>query len=147
MTYTIKDVSEMTGLSIYTLRFYDKEGLLPFVSRTKSGIRAFTESDISQIKTICCLKNTGMQLKDIRLYIEYTMEGSGTIIPRKQLLTDHRQVIVDQINQLTENLKLVDAKLDVYNSPYAKDIINEQIRNVNEEKKENCLLSAYREVK
>ncbi len=66
MTYTIKDISKMFGISIYTIRFYDKEGLLPFVMRNKSGNRVFTESDVGLFRTICCLKNTGMQLKDIK---------------------------------------------------------------------------------
>ena len=76
LTYTIKDVAKIFGLSIYTIRFYDKEGLLPFVSRNKSGNRVFTESDVNLIKTICCLKNTGMQIKDIKKYIDFCMEGT-----------------------------------------------------------------------
>lgn len=143
MTYTIKDVSEITGLSIFTLRFYDKEGLLPFVSRNKSGIRVFTESDISQIKTICCLKNTGMQIKDIKKYIDFSMEGAVSIDARKKLFMEHRNEIISQINALTENLKLIDSKLEVYTSPNAAKIINEQIKRVNEEKRQNCLISHY----
>jgi DNA-binding transcriptional MerR regulator len=143
MTNTIKDVSEITGLSIFTIRFYDKEGLLPFVSRNKSGIRMFTESDINQIKTICCLKNTGMQIKDIKKYIDFCMEGTDTIDSRKKLLLEHRKEIINQIQALTENLKLVDSKLKIYTSPNAVEIINEQIRKVNDEKRENCLLSHY----
>ncbi len=146
MTYTIKDVSIITGLSIFTIRFYDKKGLLPFVSRNKSGIRTFTESDISQIKTICCLKNTGMQIKDIKKYIDFCMAGVDTIDSRKKLLIDHRSEIVNQINALTENLKLVDAKLKIYTSPNAAEIIKEQIRKVNDEKRENCLLSRYTQI-
>jgi DNA-binding transcriptional MerR regulator len=75
MTYTIKEVSEIFDLSIYTLRYYDKQGLLPFVSKNASGYREFTESDLGFIYTICCLKNTGMPLKDIRTYIDYCMQG------------------------------------------------------------------------
>lgn len=146
MTYTVKDVSKITGLSIYTIRFYDKEGLLPFVSRNKSGIRAFTESDINQIKTICCLKNTGMQIKDIKKYIDFCMEGAGSIDLRKKLLLEHRNKIINQINALAENLKLVDSKLEIYTSPNAVEIINEQIKMVNDEKRKNCLLSRYTQI-
>ncbi len=68
MTYTIKEVAQKVGLSIYTLRFYDKQGLLPFVMRNTAGYRTFTDSDLSIIHTICCLKNTDMKISDIRQY-------------------------------------------------------------------------------
>jgi DNA-binding transcriptional MerR regulator len=88
LIYTVKDVAKITGLSIYAIRFYDKEGLMPFVSRNQSRTRVFTESDIKQIMTICCLKNTGMQIKDIKKYIDYYMEGSNTIDSRKKLMME-----------------------------------------------------------
>lgn len=143
MTYTIKDVARITGLSIFTIHFYDKEGLLPFVSRNKSGIRVFTESDINQIMTICCLKNTGMQIKDIKKYIDYCMEGTGTINSRKELFAEHRAKIISQINALHENLKLIDSKLEIYSSPNAAEIINALRRIVDDEKHENGLPSCY----
>lgn len=146
MTYTIKAVAKITRLSIFTIRFYDKEGLLPFVSRNKSGIRVFTESDINQIMTICCLKNTGMQIKDIKKYIDYCMEGAGTIDSRKELFVEHRNEIVNQINALTENLKLIDSKLEIYSSPNAAEIINELRRIVDAEKRENGLPSCYTQI-
>lgn len=146
MTYTIKDVARITNLSIFTIRFYDKEGLLPFVSRNKSGIRVFTESDLNQIMTICCLKNTGMQIKDIKKYIEYCMEGAGTVDARRELFTEHRNEIIKQINALNENLKLIDSKLEIYNSPNAAEIIQELRRIVEDEKSENGLPSCYAQI-
>ncbi|MCG0673647.1 transcription regulator [Lactiplantibacillus plantarum] len=76
MTYTIKEVADKVGLSAYTLRFYDKQGLLPFVSRNESGYRAFTDGDLHLLHTIICLKNTGMAISAIRQYISYVMAGS-----------------------------------------------------------------------
>lgn len=146
MTYTIKDVAKITGLSIFTIRFYDKEGLLPFVSRNESGIRVFTESDINQIKTICCLKNTGMQIKDIKKYIDYCMEGVSTIDARKELFEEHRKEIISQINALNENLKLIDSKLEIYSSPNAAEIISEHRRIVENQKRENGLPSCYTKI-
>jgi DNA-binding transcriptional MerR regulator len=133
----------MTGLSIFTIRFYDKEGLLPFVARNQSGIRVFTDSDIKQMKTICCLKNTGMQIKDIKKYIEFCMAGADTIESRKKLLFEHRNEVENQIRALNENLKLIDEKLEIYTSPDAVEIINGQIRRVIDEKREHGLLSCY----
>ena len=126
MTYTIKDVAKILGLSIYTIRFYDKEGLLPFVSRNKSGNREFTESDLNLFKMICCLKKTGMQIKDIKKYIDFCMEGVGTIDLRKKLLLEHQKIIINQIDSLNENLDLIHLKIAMYESPNAVEIINEQ---------------------
>lgn len=143
LTYSIKDVANKTGLSIFTIRFYDKEGLLPFVSRNKSGIRVFTESDINQIMTICCLKNTGMQIKNIKKYIDYCMEGTSTIDSRRELFAKHRNEIINQINALNENFKLIDSKLKIYRSPNAAEIINAQRSIVDDEKLKNGLPSCY----
>ena len=79
MTYSIKEVSEKVGLSIYTLRFYDKQRLLPFVARNQVGYREFTDGDLNIIHTICCLKDTGMKINDIREYVNDIMAGPTTI--------------------------------------------------------------------
>jgi DNA-binding transcriptional MerR regulator len=70
MTYTISQVAKKLNVTIYTIRYYDKEGLFPFLDRTASGNRIFKEQDIEWIDLICCLKSTGMQIKDIRTLIE-----------------------------------------------------------------------------
>ncbi|MFL0196290.1 MerR family transcriptional regulator [Clostridium sp. WILCCON 0269] len=140
MTYSIKDVSQILGLSIYTIRFYDKKGLLPFVSRNKSGNREFTESDLNLFKVICCLKNSGMQIKDIKKYIDFCMEGASTIDARKKILLEHRKEIMQQMEELNKNLEIVDFKIEIYESPNAIEIINEQRKQAYEEKRENKLL-------
>lgn len=147
MTYTIKDIANISGLSIFTIRFYDKEGLLPFVSRNKSGKRMFTQSDLNMIRTICCLKNTGMHIKEIKKYIDFCMGGAGNIGSRLELLLEHRKEIMNHIEALHENLKLIDSKIEIYSSPNAVEIINEQITFVEDEKRENCLQSHYSKIK
>jgi DNA-binding transcriptional MerR regulator len=124
---------------VYTIRFYDKEGLLPFVSRNKSGNREFTESDINLFKVICCLKNTGMQIKDIKKYIDLCMEGTDTIEVREKLLMEHRKEIIKQMDTLKENLGLIDFKIEIYKSPDAVEIINEQLKKASDEKRKNDL--------
>lgn len=143
MTYTIKDVAKATGLSIYTIRFYDKEGLLPFVAKDAAGRRVFTESDLNMIRTICCLKDTGMQIKEIKKYIDFCMEGTSSIDPRKTLLSAHRMKMIADIEALQHNLSLLDSKLEIYNSPNAVEIINGQIKYVADEKRENALSNPY----
>jgi DNA-binding transcriptional MerR regulator len=142
LTYSIKDVSKISGLSIYTIRFYDKEGLLPFVSRNKSGNREFTESDVSLFKMICCLKKTGMQIKEIKKYIDLLMEGVGTIDLQKKLLVAHQKEIINQIDALNENLDHIHLKIEMYESPNAVEIINEQRKKSYDEKRENNLRQA-----
>ncbi|KRN99724.1 MerR family transcriptional regulator [Companilactobacillus kimchiensis] len=71
MAYSIGQVAEKTGLSSYTLRYYDKEGLMPFVHRGNGGRREFTENDMDFVDLISCLKETGMSLKEIRDFVKY----------------------------------------------------------------------------
>ncbi|BCJ99577.1 MerR family transcriptional regulator [Anaerocolumna chitinilytica] len=140
MIYTIKDVSKISGLSIFTIRFYDKVGLLPFVLKNNSGIRVFTESDVNLIQMICCLKNTGMKIKDIKKYIDMCMEGTDTIDSRKKMLLEHRREILANIDALNDNLKLIDSKIESYDSRNAAQIVNAQLKKLNDEKYENGLL-------
>ena len=77
MTYSIGEVAELLNISISALRYYDKEGLLPLVNRTSGNIRIFDETDIECLKMIECLKTTGMQLKDIKLFFN----GVKKVIP------------------------------------------------------------------
>lgn len=77
--FTIGQISEMFDLPVSTLRYYDKEGLFPELNRT-SGIRQFTEKEIETLRVIECLKKTGLQIKDIKLFMSWCMEGSSTFI-------------------------------------------------------------------
>ena len=117
MKYSINDVSKMFGISIYTIRFYDKEGLFPFILRDKSGNREFTEEDLNLVKLVCCLKNSGMKIKKIKHFMDLCMEGNETIDIRKNLLIEHRKTVLQQIDDLNKNLNLIDFKIDFYESP------------------------------
>lgn len=128
MTYTIKEAAEKTGLSIYTLRFYDKSGLLPFVARNTSGYREFTDGDLQLLHTICCLKNTDMKIADIRTYITYVMQGPETVKQRQALLAKHREKVVAKQAQLTQNLQEIDYKLNMYSAPDAVARVKDELR-------------------
>jgi DNA-binding transcriptional MerR regulator len=114
MTYTIKQTAEKTGLSEHTLRYYDREGLLPLLKRTKSGIRAFSENDINWIGLICCLKNSGMSIEKIKEFMSLCLKGAQTQEARKQLLLNHREYIIQQMEQLKNSLSIVDYKIAHY---------------------------------
>ncbi|WP_308635219.1 MerR family transcriptional regulator [Paenibacillus silvisoli] len=117
MDYTINEVARKFGLTAHTLRYYDKEGLLPFVERTPSGNRRFTDEDLNWIALICCLKDTGMPIKEIKTYSEWALKGKDTVDERKRMLIEHRLEVVRQIEQLQHNLKLIDDKIGFYNDP------------------------------
>lgn len=118
--YTINEVAQMCDISAYTLRFYDKEGLLPFVSRTSTGNRSFSERDIELIKLICCLKNTGMPIKEIKRYVDMIMEGAETSDARRQMMVDHRKEVLRQIDELKKNVNLIDLKIAFYDQHDAR---------------------------
>lgn len=80
-------MARLLGVPASTLRYYDKEGLLPFVERSSGGIRMFKESDIEWLKVIGCMKKAGMSIKDIKLYIELAMKGNDTIDARLDMLS------------------------------------------------------------
>lgn len=88
----------------------------------------FTEYDVNMIRMICCLKNTGMQIKSIKKYIDFCMEGAGTIDSRKKMLREHRKEILNRIDTLNENLKLIDSKIEAYDSRNSAQIVNEQLK-------------------
>lgn len=77
-----------------TLRFYDKEGLLPFVERFPDGIRMFQDTDLEWLQIIGCMKKAGMSIRDIRQYIEQAQQGDDTIVLRLVILHRQREVLL-----------------------------------------------------
>ena len=82
--YSIGQVSEKFNLPVSTLRYYDKEGLLPNIERS-SGIRKFSDRDLETLNVIECLKKSGLEIKDIRQFIQWCAEGNGTYSKRQEL--------------------------------------------------------------
>jgi DNA-binding transcriptional MerR regulator len=103
----------LLGVSAYTLRYYDKEGLLPNVERV-NGRRIFREKDLAWLKLLNCLKNTGMPLKDIHTYLELCQLGDSSLQDRLDIVLKHKQSIEDQIASLQLNLKEIEYKVWYY---------------------------------
>ncbi len=99
---TIKDVAERTGLSVYTVRYYAREGLLPNVQRDKNGVRVFTEIDLETIYIIECLKNCDMTIREIKDYIQWNIEGDSTIDKRLALFQEKYNLIQEKIWRMQE---------------------------------------------
>ena len=87
MVYTVGEMAKKLDVPASTLRYYDKEGLLPFVERSSGGIRMFRESDFEWLQVIGCMKKAGMSIRDIRQYIELALRGDDTIDTRLKMFT------------------------------------------------------------
>ena len=112
--YTVKDVAEKTGLTQYTIRYYAKEGLLPKIQRNKNGVRQFTESDLETIYLIECLKNCGMKIKEIKKFIDWTLEGDSTIDERLKFFQEKYIELKERISQMEETLDAIRYKIWYY---------------------------------
>ena len=106
--------AEKIGISAHTLRFYDKEGLLPNVGRDEHGNRRFTDNDLQWLSLLQCLKNTGMSLKDIKRFAECTTIGDDTIDERLALFESQTENVKCQIAELKRYLNLLEYKLAFY---------------------------------
>ena len=94
--YSIGQVSKMFDLPIPTLRYYDKEGLLPFVRKGSSGARVFEEDDVDWLIIVECLKGTGMPLKEIRTYIQLCQQGDTTLQKRLEMFKKQKEEFILQ---------------------------------------------------
>lgn len=122
MGYSIAEVAEKTHLTPHTLRYYEKEGLLPFVDRSESGNRDFKEKDLELLELICCLKNTGMPIKQIKEYIQLCLKGDNTIDVRREIFIKHREEVISQIAELQRNLDKINYKINFYNCACKKTV-------------------------
>lgn len=114
MLYTIGEMAKLLDVPTSTLRFYDKEGLLPFVERSSGGMRMFKNSDYEFLQIIECLKKSGMSLKDIREFIYMVMQGDETIEARRQLFVKRKEEVEKQIQDLQAILVTLNYKCWYY---------------------------------
>ncbi|MNJ39567.1 HTH-type transcriptional regulator AdhR [compost metagenome] len=112
--YSIGKVAELTGLSIHTLRYYEKEGILPPIKRNEFGTRVFDEDDMQWIEFTCCLRDTGMNIEEMKTFAQLTLQGDETIPKRVDLLNRQQERILNQVNQLIAYLSMIEHKLEKY---------------------------------
>lgn len=112
--YAIKEVSDMMHLPASTIRYYDKQGLLPFVQRAESGYRMFSESDVGLLGMIECLKATGMPIKDIRQFCQWLQEGDSTLQQRYEMFLERRAAVQQQMEQLKKTMETIEYKCHFY---------------------------------
>lgn len=111
--YTIGQISEMTGLSISTLRYYDQQGLLGQVERV-SGIRQFGDRELEVLRMIECLKKSGLEIKDIKQYMDWCTEGPSTFPQRQEMFQKQRKAVEQEIAHLNRVLDMLKFKCWYY---------------------------------
>ncbi len=114
MIYTVGEVAKQLDIAASTLRYYDKEGLLPFLERSGGGMRVFKDEDISWLKIIECLKKTGMPIKDIKNFIDYCTEGDSKIDERLSIIKSQRDSVIEQMKEMQEMLDMLNFKCWYY---------------------------------
>lgn len=114
MMYTVGEMAKLLKVAPSTLRYYDKEGLLPFVERSSGGMRMFQEKDYEWLQVINCLKKAGMPIKDIKDFIDLAMRGDETIEERLQLFLKQRELVEAQMAELQETLDTLNFKCWYY---------------------------------
>lgn len=111
--YTIGQVSELFDIPISTLRYYDKEGLFPDMQRV-AGIRKFSEKELEALRIIECLKKSGLEIKDIKRFIQWCTQGSETYPQRRELFLQQKKYVEEEIQRLNQVLDLLTFKCWYY---------------------------------
>ncbi|MFI6757760.1 MerR family transcriptional regulator [Micromonospora sp. NPDC050417] len=113
-TLTVGEAAERVGLTAYTLRWYEQEGLVSPVGRDSAGRRRYTTSDIDWLMLLTRLRRTGMPVRDMRRYAELARQGDHTLGARRQLFQAHRERVLARMAELEQDLAVLNFKIEVY---------------------------------
>ena len=111
---TIKEVSEKFDISQDTLRYYERVGMIPPVTRNSSGIRDYQEKDIGWVELAKCMRSAGLPVEAMIEYVRLTQEGDNTIPARLQLLSEQREALVEQRQKIDSTLERLSYKIERY---------------------------------
>ena len=114
-------MAERTGVSIDTLRYYEREGLLQAVVRNTSGHRRYSKDDVLWVEVLRCLRATGMTMEQLRNYCDLGAQGDHTQPARLELLLEHKKIVLEQIEAMQQSLVLVDHKIEFYTDALDKE--------------------------
>lgn len=110
----IAEVSRRCGISPDTLRYYERIGLLPAVTRRENGIREFTDLDLRRVQFIKCMRAAGLPIETLIEYVALVQQGDSTIEARKRILVEQRNRLAARIEEMQHTLDLLDHKIAVY---------------------------------
>ncbi|MDE6434534.1 MAG: MerR family transcriptional regulator [Lachnospiraceae bacterium] len=111
---TIKEVSEKYGITQDTLRYYERVGMIPAVTRTSGGIRDYQEADLGWVELAICMRSAGLPVEAMIEYVRLCQAGDATFPARLQLLVDQREVLKEQRRQIDSTLERLDYKISRY---------------------------------
>lgn len=141
--YSIGEVAEIFHLPVSTLRYYDNSGLFPNIQRSESGTRIFNEEDLETLKMIECLKKSGMQLKDIKQFLDWCKEGNATLKKRRDMFVQKQKEVKNEIAELEKVLDLLTYKCWFYEEAI-KDNSDERVRKTKIEDMPKEIQKAYK---
>ena len=110
----IAEVSEQFGMSVDTLRYYERVGLIPPVNRNESGIRDYNELDLRRVDFIKCMRSAGLPVEVLIEYVALVQQGDSTIEARKEILKEQRALLAARMEEMQKTLDILDHKLEVY---------------------------------
>jgi DNA-binding transcriptional MerR regulator len=112
---TIQQVAELTGLSVHTLRYYERNGLLKPVPRAANGHRRYSSADITSIEFLTKLRMTGMSIRQMQEFAKLVQENpQGTISERRLILENHQCLVLQRLEELHRNLAVIQKKIQLY---------------------------------
>ena len=123
--YTVKDVAKIMNVSTHTVRYYDNEGLIPFVSRTQSNVRLFSDYNLSWFKMVHCLRATDLSINDIKTYIDLCLKGNKTIPQRAKIIFNQEKILKNHLKELQDQMKLLEKK-----KKYYTDLLNNKSKDI-----------------
>ena len=115
LNMTIAEVSKKYNLTQDTIRYYEKEGLIPTIPRTESGIRNFDEESCNWIEFIKCMRNAGLEIEVLKEYVELFKQGKSTVSKRKELLERQKDKLLKKQKDINETLERLNYKIKLYN--------------------------------
>ncbi|HVU10850.1 MAG TPA: MerR family transcriptional regulator [Phototrophicaceae bacterium] len=121
---TIQQVSEITGLSVHTLRYYERIGLIYPIDRAQNTHRRYSSDDLGWIDFLLKLRATGMSIQDMQRYAELQCEGEHTLPERLEMMKAHRLKVEGQMRELQEHLDLICSKIGFYEEEIAAKNLN-----------------------
>lgn len=124
MAITVKDVAKRTRLSVHTVRYYAKEGLIPHISRSNSGVRLFEEKDLDWFLLIDCMKKAGMSIKDIKTFSDLYLLGDSTITERLRMLVRQQEETELRLRELQDVLDILKYKRWYYETAQIAGTLN-----------------------
>ncbi|WP_262416392.1 MerR family transcriptional regulator [Paenibacillus sp. CGMCC 1.18879] len=110
----IREMSELTGLTAHTLRYYEKAGLLAPVSRDAQGYRSYTERDVEWVRFLRLLRDMDMPIQEMKRYSDLRSEGDSTVTKRRLMLEAHQERVRRQLERLKEDMEKVEDKIRLY---------------------------------